>query len=236
MRIFILRSVKASNGRFRLSGSRRRHRPCDQGYTPLYHVPGRSERNDASTHPALTASKKKKKKKKSKQTMNLTISSVNKSSMSAARRVLHPAPCTLHPVPSNVAGEQVSLHRNTVTSARALVVQLLGQRSWCLVQQVQAQPLPAPGARFRGAGGTNALVRRENEHHIDLFSLYVIVYKVTSVLCAKFSWGALEHTLALSTQLSMQVCRQQAMSFPSIFVLYFVVLLCPAVVLLSAEN
>ena len=81
--------------------------------------------------------------------MNITIScQVNKSSISAARRVLHPSPCTLHHEPSNVAGEQVGLHRNTVTSARALVVQLLRQRRQVLLQQLQAQPLP--GARFRG--------------------------------------------------------------------------------------
>ena len=60
-----------------------------------------------------------------------------------------PTPCTLHPVPSNVAGEQVSLHRNTIISARALVrCNCLDREGRCLVQQVQAQPLP--GARFRG--------------------------------------------------------------------------------------
>ena len=45
--------------------------------------------------------------------------------------------------------------------------------------------------------------------------------------CApKFSWGAIEHTVAyihaLSTQLSMLVCRQPAMYFSSMFALYFV--------------
>ena len=59
-----------------------------------------------------------------------------------------PTPCTLHPVPSNVAGEQVSLHRNTVTSARALVVQLLRQRRQ--VFGAAGSSSASAGARLRG--------------------------------------------------------------------------------------
>ena len=114
--------------------------------------------------------------------MNFTIScQVNKSSMSAARRVLHPAPCTLHPVPSNVAGEQVSLHRNTVTSARALVVQLLRQRrqvfgaagsssasAWCTISR---------GERIRW------YVPRENEHH-GMVHIFADGARIRARICA----------------------------------------------------
>ena len=99
----------------------------------------------------------------------------------------------------------------------------ISRSAWCTISR---------GERIRW------YVPRENEHHRPVFILRHRVWNDVS-FAQQNQLGGNRAQLpqgAFSTQLSMQGFRQQAMSFSSIFALYFVVLLCPAVVLLSAEN
>ena len=89
MRIFILRSVKASNGRFRLSGSRRRHRPCDQGYKEY------QEWKKRCIDSPCADSVKKKKKVNEQWILQFRVKSTRvQCQQPDASYTLHPAPCT----------------------------------------------------------------------------------------------------------------------------------------------